>query len=157
MRCIYLFLYVVLSCLCSAFFFFKQKTAYEMRISDWSSYVCSSDLNVAAFFVEPVIGSGGVIVPPAGWLTAMQQTCRDLDILFAVDEVITGFGRTGPLFACEHEGLTPDILTVAKGLTAGYAPMGATFLSDRIYRAIADNTPPGVAVGHGMKIGSAHV
>src|SRR3546814_964385 len=80
----------------------------------------------------------------------MQQTCRDLDILFAVDEVITGFGRTGPLFACEHEGLTPDILTVAKGLTAGYAPMGATFLSDRIYRAIADNTPPGVAVGHGM-------
>src|SRR3546814_16099108 len=70
--------------------------------------------------------------------------------LFAVDEVITGFGRTGPLFACEHEGLTPDILTVAKGLTAGYAPMGATFLSDRIYRAIADNTPPGVAVGHGM-------
>src|SRR3546814_4613007 len=80
----------------------------------------------------------------------MQQTCRDLDILFAVDEVITGFGRTGPLFACEHEGLTPDILTVAKGLTAGYAPMGATFLSDRIYRAIADNTPTGVAVGHGM-------
>src|SRR3546814_1711143 len=76
--------------------------------------------------------------------------------LFAVDEVITGFGRTGPLFACEHEGLTPDILTVAKGLTAGYAPMGATFLSDRIYRAIADNTPPGVAVGHGMTRSEEH-
>src|SRR3546814_16717374 len=64
--------------------------------------------NVAAFFVEPVIGSGGVIVPPAGWLTAMQQTCRDLDILFAVDEVITGFGRTGPLFACEHGGRSEE-------------------------------------------------
>lgn len=105
---------------------------------------------VAAFFTEPVVGSGGVIVPPKGWLTAMQQACRELDILFIVDEVITGFGRTGPLFACEHEGLTPDLLTVAKGLTSGYVPMGAVFLSDRIYRAIADNTPPGVAVGHGM-------
>ncbi len=105
---------------------------------------------VAAFFAEPVVGSGGVIVPPVGWLTAMQQACRELDILFITDEVITGFGRTGPLFACEHEGLTPDLLTVAKGLTSGYAPMGAVFLSDRIYRAIADNTPPGVAIGHGM-------
>lgn len=106
--------------------------------------------NVAAFFAEPVVGSGGVIVPPKGWLTAMQQACRELGILFVVDEVITGFGRTGPLFACEHEGLTPDFMTVAKGLTAGYAPMGALFMSDRIYRAIADNTPGGVAIGHGQ-------
>jgi putrescine---pyruvate transaminase len=106
--------------------------------------------NVAAFFTEPVIGSGGVIVPPRGWLTAMQDTCRELDILFVVDEVITGFGRTGPLFACDHEGVVPDMMTVAKGLTAGYAPMGALFMSDRIYRAIADTTPPGVAVGHGQ-------
>src|SRR3546814_5993668 len=106
--------------------------------------------NVAAFFVEPVIGSGGVIVPPAGWLTPMQQTCRDLDILFAVAEVITGFGRTGPLFACEHDGLTPDILPVAKGLTAGYATMGATFLSHTLYPASADNTHPRVAEGRGL-------
>jgi adenosylmethionine-8-amino-7-oxononanoate aminotransferase len=80
----------------------------------------------------------------------MQATCRELDILFVVDEVITGFGRTGPLFACEHEGVEPDFMTVAKGLTAGYAPMGALFMSDRIYRTIADHTPPGVAVGHGQ-------
>lgn len=106
--------------------------------------------NVAAFFAEPVIGSGGVIVPPVGWLTAMQRTCRELDVLFVADEVITGFGRTGPLFACEHERVTPDIITVAKGLTSGYAPMGAMIMSDRIYRAIADNTPPGVTIGHGM-------
>jgi len=105
---------------------------------------------VAAFFCEPVVGSGGVIVPPVGWHKAMQDTCRELDILFIVDEVITGFGRTGPLFACEHEGLEPDLMTVAKGLTSGYAPMGAVFLSDRLYRAIADNTPPGVAIGHGL-------
>jgi putrescine aminotransferase len=106
--------------------------------------------NVAAFFAEPVVGSGGVIVPPKGWLSAMQAACRELDILFVVDEVITGFGRTGPLFACEHEGVEPDFMTVAKGLTAGYAPMGALFMSDRIYRAIADNTPSGVLVGHGQ-------
>ncbi|MCW2387325.1 adenosylmethionine-8-amino-7-oxononanoate aminotransferase [Sphingobium sp. B11D3B] len=106
--------------------------------------------NVAAFFAEPVIGSGGVIVPPRGWLAAMQATCRDLDILLIVDEVITGFGRTGPLFACEHEGVEPDFMTVAKGLTAGYVPMGALFMSDRIYQAIADNTPSGVPIGHGQ-------
>lgn len=106
--------------------------------------------NVAAFFCEPVVGSGGVIVPPKGWLSAMQAACRELDILFCIDEVITGFGRTGPLFACEHEGLTPDFMTTAKGLTSGYAPMGALFMSDRIYRAIADATPPGVSIGHGM-------
>lgn len=106
--------------------------------------------NVAAFFCEPVVGSGGVIVPPKGWLSAMQAACRELDILFCIDEVITGFGRTGPLFACEHEGLTPDFMTTAKGLTSGYAPMGALFMSDRIYRTIADATPPGVSIGHGM-------
>ncbi|GGD70214.1 aminotransferase class III-fold pyridoxal phosphate-dependent enzyme [Croceicoccus mobilis] len=105
---------------------------------------------VAAFFAEPVVGSGGVIVPPKGWLTAMQAACRELDILFITDEVITGFGRTGPLFAAEHEGLEPDFMTVAKGLTSGYAPMGALFMSDRIYQAIAEATPYGTPIGHGM-------
>ena len=64
--------------------------------------------NVAAFFCEPIQGSGGVIVPPKGWLKAMREAARELDILFVVDEVITGFGRTGPMFACEAEGVEPD-------------------------------------------------
>nr|WP_321524104.1 aminotransferase class III-fold pyridoxal phosphate-dependent enzyme [uncultured Cohaesibacter sp.] len=106
--------------------------------------------NVAAFIMEPVQGSGGVIVPPEGYAKAMQDTCRALDILFIVDEVITGFGRTGPMFACEHEGLTPDFLTTAKGLTSGYVPMGAVFVSDRIYQVMADAAPEGVAFGHGF-------
>jgi putrescine aminotransferase len=106
--------------------------------------------NVAAFFCEPVQGSGGVLVPPRGWLATMRQACRELGILFVVDEVITGFGRTGPMFACEHESVEPDIMTVAKGLTAGYSPMGAVFLSQHIYRTIADNTPPGDLIGHGF-------
>ncbi|WP_116138119.1 aminotransferase class III-fold pyridoxal phosphate-dependent enzyme [Trinickia diaoshuihuensis] len=110
--------------------------------------------NVAAFFCEPVQGSGGVIVPPAGWLKAMREACRRLGILFVADEVITGFGRTGPLFACEAEDVEPDLMTVAKGLTAGYAPMGAVLMSDEVYRGLADGAG-GAAIGHGYTY-SAH-
>jgi len=111
--------------------------------------------NVAAFFCEPIQGSGGVIVPPVGWLKAMRDACRDLDILFVADEVITGFGRTGPMFACAAEGVSPDLMTVAKGLTSGYAPMGALLMSERVYQGIADGTPAGSVVGHGATY-SAH-
>ena len=111
--------------------------------------------NVAAFFCEPIQGSGGVIVPPQGWLKAMREAARELDILFVVDEVITGFGRTGPMFACEHEGVEPDLMTVAKGLTAGYVPMGATLMSEKVYAGIADGAPAGVPIGHGATY-SAH-
>ncbi|CAG9261199.1 aspartate aminotransferase family protein [Paraburkholderia caribensis] len=111
--------------------------------------------NVAAFFCEPIQGSGGVIVPPVGWLKAMREACRKLDILFVADEVITGFGRTGPLFACEAEGVEPDLMTVAKGLTAGYAPMGAVLMSDAIYQGIADGGDVAAAIGHGHTY-SAH-
>jgi adenosylmethionine-8-amino-7-oxononanoate aminotransferase len=111
--------------------------------------------HVAAFFCEPVQGSGGVIVPPRGWLAAMREACRRLDILFVVDEVITGFGRTGPLFACEHENVQPDLMTVAKGLTAGYAPMGAVLMADHVYQAIADGAPADMPIGHGQTY-SAH-
>lgn len=111
--------------------------------------------NVAAFFCEPVQGSGGVIVPPKGWLKAMREACRRLDILFIADEVITAFGRTGPMFACEHEDVEPDLMTIAKGLTAGYAPMGAVLMSDTIYQGIADGSKPGEAIGHGQTY-SAH-
>jgi len=111
--------------------------------------------NVAAFFCEPIQGSGGVIVPPKGWLKAMREAARELDILFVVDEVITGFGRTGPMFACEAEGVEPDLMTVAKGLTAGYVPMGATLMSEQVYAGIADGAPAGASIGHGATY-SAH-
>lgn len=111
--------------------------------------------NVAAFFCEPIQGSGGVIVPPRGWLKAMADAARELDVLFVVDEVITGFGRTGPMFACEEEGVEPDLMTLAKGLTSGYVPMGATLLSEKVYAGIADGVPSGVPIGHGATY-SAH-
>ncbi|MGE8164981.1 aspartate aminotransferase family protein [Paraburkholderia sp. NPDC080076] len=110
--------------------------------------------NVAAFFCEPIQGSGGVIVPPVGWLKAMRESCRKLGILFVADEVITGFGRTGPLFACQGENVEPDLMTVAKGLTSGYAPMGAVLMSDEIYQGIANGDAEAV-VGHGHTY-SAH-
>lgn len=106
--------------------------------------------HVAAFFCEPIQGSGGVIVPPKGWLKAMREACTRLGILMLVDEVITGFGRTGPMFACEDEGVEPDLMTIAKGLTAGYAPMGAVLMSDEIYRGIADGASPELPIGHGF-------
>jgi len=109
---------------------------------------------VAAFFVEPIQGSGGVIVPPDGWIAAMRALCRDLDILFVADEVITGFGRTGPLFASEEEGIVPDMMTLAKGLTSGYAPMGAVAMTDEVYGTIADWSAE-APVGHGFTY-SAH-
>ncbi|WP_296741177.1 aspartate aminotransferase family protein [Mesorhizobium sp.] len=109
---------------------------------------------VAAFYVEPIQGSGGVLVPPPGWLKAMRDVCSEYEVLFIADEVITGFGRTGPLFACEEEGIVPDLMTTAKGLTSGYVPMGAVFMGDRVYNTIAEGAG-GKAVGHGFTY-SAH-
>lgn len=109
---------------------------------------------VAAFYAEPIQGSGGVLVPPKGWMKAMRDVCRTFDILFVADEVITGFGRTGPLFACSEEEIVPDLLTVAKGLTSGYVPMGALFMSEHVYQTIAEAAGAS-AVGHGFTY-SAH-
>jgi len=110
---------------------------------------------IAAFFCEPIQGSGGVLVPPDGWLHAMREVCRSLGILFVTDEVITGFGRTGPMFACEHEAVVPDFMTVAKGLTSGYCPMGAVLIADPIYQVIADAEGGTAPLGHGLTY-SAH-
>lgn len=109
---------------------------------------------VAAFYVEPIQGSGGILVPPKGWMKAMRDVCAELEILFVADEVITAFGRTGPLFACEDEGIVPDLMTTAKGLTSGYVPMGAVFMRDHVYETIADGAGA-KAVGHGFTY-SAH-
>ena len=87
---------------------------------------------IAAMFVEPVQGAGGVIPPPADYLTALRALCREHGILFVADEVITGFGRLGEWFASHLWELDPNIITLAKGLTSGYLPLGATMLSDEI-------------------------
>jgi adenosylmethionine-8-amino-7-oxononanoate aminotransferase len=105
---------------------------------------------IAAFITEPFHGAAGVILPPEGWLTAMQNVCREHGIFFIVDEVITGFCRTGKFFACEHENLEPDLMTMAKGLTSAYVPMGGVMISDAIYRTLVDKVPDGMPFGHGF-------
>jgi adenosylmethionine-8-amino-7-oxononanoate aminotransferase len=87
---------------------------------------------VAAFLCEPVIGTGGVIHPADGYLENVQRVCRENDVLFVVDEVITGFGRTGELFAATRFGLEPDLLLFAKGVTSGYLPLGGVMVSERV-------------------------
>ncbi len=100
---------------------------------------------VAAFFCEPVIGAGGVFTAPEGYLAAVREICRQRGVLFVADEVITGFGRTGAMFASSN--LDPDVVLTAKGLTSGYQPMGAVLVSG----AVADPfwTTPGLLWRHG--------
>jgi adenosylmethionine-8-amino-7-oxononanoate aminotransferase len=88
--------------------------------------------NVAAIIAEPVIGTGGVVGPADGYLEGLAALAREHEILLIADEVITGFGRTGRMFACERYGITPDLMTMAKGITSGYAPLGGVLVSPRV-------------------------
>jgi taurine--2-oxoglutarate transaminase len=87
---------------------------------------------IAAILIEPVVGTNGLLIPPAGYLEGLRDLCNKHDILLIADEVMSGFGRTGKWFAVDHWGVQPDMMTVAKGLTSGYIPLGAVVVSDRI-------------------------
>jgi len=108
---------------------------------------------IGAFFAEPVMGTGGVIVPPQRYFERIQPILRRHDILFVADEVICGFGRTGNYWGTQTFGIVPDMLTCAKGLSAAYAPISALLVSDRIYEAVADRTKALNGFGHGYTYG----
>lgn len=93
---------------------------------------------VAAFIGEPVMGAGGVIVPPPGYWAEIQRICRKYDILLIVDEVVCGFGRTGNWFGSDTYGIEPDLMTVAKGLSSGYLPISASIIGERIAQVLLD-------------------
>jgi 4-aminobutyrate--pyruvate transaminase len=104
---------------------------------------------IAAFFAEPVMGAGGVIVPPAGYFARVQEILRRNDILFVVDEVITGFGRTGNMFGSETFDLRPDILTVAKALSASFLPISATLINHKVHDVLIDQSRKIGVFAHG--------
>ena len=97
--------------------------------------------NVMAFMAEPVVGATmGAVTPVEGYYTRVREICDQYGVLLILDEVMCGMGRTGHLFACEEDGISPDIVCIAKGLGAGYQPIGATLCSDQIYNTIANGT-----------------
>lgn len=105
---------------------------------------------VAAFIGEPLMGAGGVIVPPKGYWEKIQAVCRKYDVLIVADEVINGFGRTGKMFACETYGIKPDVLVLSKQITSSYQPLAAIVFSDQIYQGIADGSETLGTFGHGF-------
>ena len=104
---------------------------------------------VAAFFAEPILGAGGVIVPPATYYAKVQEVLKRHDVLFVCDEVINGFGRTGNLWGAETRSIRPDIMTMAKALTSAYLPLGAVLISDEIYRGLVQQSEKLGIFGHG--------
>lgn len=105
---------------------------------------------IAAMVVEPLVqGAAGMLTQPAGYLAAVRELTRKYGVLLVVDEVATGFGRTGRMFACEHEGVSPDLMTVAKGITAGYLPLAATLATQEIFDAFLGDYAAQKAFYHG--------
>jgi 4-aminobutyrate--pyruvate transaminase len=105
---------------------------------------------VAAFFAEPVMGAGGVMVPPATYFEKIQAVLRKHDVMFVADEVICGFGRTGNYWGCQTYSIAPDIITCAKALSASFLPISAIIISDRVFQALADGSQAIGTFGHGF-------
>ncbi|KVC17763.1 hypothetical protein WI69_15880 [Burkholderia diffusa] len=117
--------------------------AYAQRLADEleQKIVGLGAENVAAFVAETVVGATAGAVPPVRtYLKKIRAVCDKYGVLLILDEIMSGMGRTGYLFACDEDGVAPDLLTIAKGLGAGYQPIGATLVSDRIYRTIVDGS-----------------
>jgi 4-aminobutyrate--pyruvate transaminase len=109
---------------------------------------------VAAFFAEPAMGTGGVVLPPATYFDKIQKVLHKHDVLLVADEVITGFGRTGSWWGTQTYGMQPDIITCAKALTAAYMPLSAIMLSERIYQAMRMQSEKIGVFGHGYTYGA---
>ncbi|MEM9222992.1 MAG: aminotransferase [Pseudomonadota bacterium] len=104
---------------------------------------------VAAFIAEPVMGAGGVVVPPKTYFAEVQRVLKKYDVLFIADEVICGFGRLGTPFGCDYFGITPDLMSVAKGITSGYQPLSAVLVSEPIWKVIEEKGSQLPVFGHG--------
>ena len=110
---------------------------------------------VAAFIAEPVLGTGGIVPPPAGYWDKIQAVLAKYDVLLIVDEVVTAFGRLGSMFGSDHYGLKPDLITIAKGLTSAYAPLSGSIVSNRVWQVLEEGSDELGVLGHGWTY-SAH-
>lgn len=105
---------------------------------------------IGAFIAEPVLGTGGITPPPEGYWAAIQPILNKYDILLIADEVITGFGRTGAMFGCDKYDMTPDLITVAKGLTSAYMPLSAAIVGEKVYKVMEEGADRVGAFSHGF-------
>jgi adenosylmethionine-8-amino-7-oxononanoate aminotransferase len=126
----------------------EQTAILARELSDTIEF--EGPASVAAVVIEPVQNCGGSIPPPAGYGQAISEVCREYGVLLVVDEVITGFGRMGQWFACERYGLSPDLVTFAKGVSAGHAPIGGVIVSDAVAEPFLAG---GAALNHGFTFG----
>ncbi|MBK3745711.1 aspartate aminotransferase family protein [Paraburkholderia aspalathi] len=110
---------------------------------------------IAAFIGEPILGTGGIVPPPAGYWQKIQAVLDKYDILLVADEVVTGFGRLGTMFGSDHYGMKPDLITIAKGLTSAYAPLSGTIVSERMWNILVQGSDEFGPIGHGWTY-SAH-
>ncbi len=113
---------------------FENHAAEPGDAGDLERVLAAHEEEIAAVIVEPLVqGAAGMLIQPPGYLRAVRELCDRFGVLLICDEVATGFGRTGTMFACDHEEISPDLLCVAKGLTGGYLPLAATLATERIY------------------------
>lgn len=145
----------VLHTSCPHYYRFHKETETEVQFCDrmirdlTDLIACEGADNIAAFIAEPIMGTGGVLLPPQDYFKRVQEILKKNEILFIVDEVITAFGRTGHWFASGHYNLKPDIITLAKGITSAYFPVSASVLSEEIWDVLFMASPEMGPVMHG--------
>jgi L-2,4-diaminobutyrate transaminase len=144
-------------------YYFRRPKA-EMSEAEFTAH-CVAELEaliaregadtIAAFIGEPVLGTGGIVPPPAGYWPAIQAVLDKHDILLVADEVVTGFGRLGTMFGSDHYGMKPDLITIAKGLTSAYAPLSGSIVGEKMWKVLEQGTDENGPIGHGWTY-SAH-
>jgi L-2,4-diaminobutyrate transaminase len=144
--------------------YYYRRPDLSMSEADFTAF-CADELEkliaregadtIAAFIGEPVLGTGGIVPPPAGYWQKIQAVLKKYDILLVADEVVTGFGRLGSMFGSDHYGIQPDLITIAKGLTSAYAPLSGVIVGDKVWKVLVDGSDKLGPIGHGWTY-SAH-
>jgi adenosylmethionine-8-amino-7-oxononanoate aminotransferase len=131
-----------------------ETTAVNHYLAQADRILAEQHQRIAAFVIEPLVQcAAGIITHPAGYLRGVRDLCTKYNVLLIADEVAVGFGRTGKMFACQHENVTPDFLCLAKGITAGYMPLAATLATDEIWQAFLGTYAESKSFFHGHTYG----